>query len=866
MAEQSSKVPEKCNMGLVGVGVMGKNLALNFESKGFSVVTYDLSYAVTEAFLNTKAKGKKIGGAKTLEEFASKLETPRKILIMVTAGEPVDAVLNSLTPHLSVGDVVMDGGNSFFKDTIRRTKALQDKGIHFIGMGISGGEEGALKGPCIMAGGSEYSWKQAGPFLNAIVAKAPDGSPCSAYMGTDGAGHYVKMIHNGIEYADMQLIGEAYQLLKEGAGLSNEELSKVFADWNNGELKSYLIGITSEILTKKDNETGKYVIDLILDEAGQKGTGKWASQSSLDIGTPAYNLNTAVLARYMSTSNKERVNANKVLGGPKIKKRTDKEKFIKEVHDALYASRICAYAQGFSLLAAASKEFNWNLNFSEMARIWQGGCIIRAELLQSIKQAFDRNSQIQNLLLDKYFSEKIRSLQGGWRKAAAFAIEIGIPATGMSAACAYYDSYRNPCLPTNMIQAQRDYFGAHTYKRVDKEGTFHTEWGSKEDDKKKDSNLTQYKLGVIGTGHWVRRLHPSIKNSNKIALHKGAGVTKFEDKKAILDEYNITKDRYFQIEPHAEGGMPHDFFKDLHAVQIASYNQFHSGQAKQALEHGRVTVVEKAFATERKGFEEMMAFIKKNGHEKRIFPHLHYLSKALTRTIPEILPEAMGKYGKIKCAVATFVEETSEEDMRRTWLLKPENGGIFLDWIHPVEILAKFCGANFLKCESVEPYIVNPAYDTANPTGICARFKVSGDVFSKDASVTIRVGKGFPAGNTHKSLRLFFEKDAVLDLNYLSSEEEFRTGLRGNWELAEIDGDKLTVVKKGTPKGPLSYDFLVTNMLNVIEGKCPPLTMDEIAKIYEPVWQVQEAAKGAALIGDKKSVEQFIKNALEKTK
>ena len=483
MSEQHSKIPEKGNMGLVGVGVMGKSLALNIEGKGNAVTVYDLSYAVTEDFLNTRAKGKNILGAKTLEEFAKKLETPRRILIMVTAGDPVDAVLNNLVPHLSEGDIVIDGGNSFFKDTIRRTKALEEKKIHFIGMGISGGEKGALTGPCIMAGGSDYSWTHIKPLFETMVAKAFDGTSCAAHIGTDGAGHYVKMVHNGIEYADMQLIGEAYQLLKEGAGLSNEEMSDVFAEWNKGELNSYLIEITSEILKKKDPETGKYIIDLILDEAGQKGTGKWASQSSLDIGIPAYNLNSAVLLRYMSTSNKERENASKLLHGPKIKMRKDKEAFAKEVHDALYASKICSYAQGFSLIAAASKEYGWKLDFPEIARIWEGGCIIRAGLLENIRAAFSKNPNMPNLLLDAHFREKIVDLGGNWRKLIAFAVENGIPAAGMSSACAYYDSYRCARLPTNMIQAQRDFFGAHTYKRIDKEGSFHTEWES--DEKKK---------------------------------------------------------------------------------------------------------------------------------------------------------------------------------------------------------------------------------------------------------------------------------------------------------------------------------------------------------------------------------------------
>ncbi len=587
----------------------------------------------------------------------------------------------------------------------------------------------------------------------------------------------------------------------------------------------------------------------------------------------------AVLARYLSTSNKEREQASKLLHGPKIKIQTNKEAFIKEVHDALYSSRICTYAQGLSLLAAASKEYNWNLNLPEMTRIWQGGCIIRAGILENIRFSFDNNPHLSNLLLDAYFNQKIADMSINWRKAIAFAVENGIPVAGISSACAYYDGYRCANLPTSLIQAQRDFFGAHTYKRIDKDGSFHTEWESKkrkgegegetetERDGEKEGerdNPARYKLGVVGTGHWVRRLHPSIERSKKITLHKGAGTTNYEDKKELLDNYRITKDTYFQIKPTAD--IPAEFFKDLDVVQIASYNQFHHSQTKMALEHGRATIVEKAIATERKSFEELMDFIIKKGYDKMVYPHLHYLSKALSRTIPQILPEAIKKYGKIKYASATFFEEVREEDIRRTWLLKPENGGIFLDWIHPVELLVKICGANFQECYTAEPYIVNAAYDVVNPTAVCARFKIAGEMFSKDATATIRVGKGFPPGHTHKTLRLVFEKNAYVDFNYISSEEEFETGSRGTWELAEFSGDKKTIVMKGAPKGPLSYDFLVLHMHDINEGKTLPLTMDDIKRIYEPVWQFHEASKNIIPKGDKQSVEQLLKDGVELAK
>jgi len=452
---------------------MGQNLALNFESRGFPIAVYNRTTSVTEEFVDIH-KDKKIVGAESLEEFTVALEKPRKVILMVKAGDAVDAVASQLLPYLERGDIIVDAGNSFFQDTIRRTKALQEKGVHFVGTGISGGEEGALKGPSIMVGGSDEAWKHLQPLLESIAAKAFDGSPSCAHVGTSGTGHYVKMVHNGIEYVDMQLISEAYHLLKE-TGLSNEELSNVFDEWNKGELNSYLIGITSKILKKKDPETGKYIVDVILDEAEQKGTGKWASQHSLDLGVPVYSLNAAVLTRFMSALRKERISASKLIERESLTV-GDKEKFIQWVHDTLYASKIGAYAQGFALLASASKKYNWDLDMRTIAHIWEGGCIIRAKFLENVKQAFDRNKNLQNLMLDNYFLDIIKRNEKSWRKVVAFAVKNKIPVPGFSSALTYYDSYFSERLPANLIQAQRDFFGAHTYKRIDKEGVFHTNW------------------------------------------------------------------------------------------------------------------------------------------------------------------------------------------------------------------------------------------------------------------------------------------------------------------------------------------------------------------------------------------------------
>ncbi len=449
---------------------MGRNIALNFESRGFSVAVFNRTSSVTEELLNQNI-GKNLAGAKSLEELASKLGRPRKIIIMVKA-DAVDDVINQIAPYLERGDIIADAGNSFFKDTIRRAKEMEEKGMGFMGIGVSGGEEGALKGPSIMVGGSRIAWENLKTFLEKIAAKAFDGTPCCAYMGNDGAGHYVKMIHNGIEYIDMQLISEAYHLMKE-AGFSNEEMSAIFSDWNQGSLGSYLIEITSKILKKKDAETGNYLVDMILDEAEQKGTGKWASQNSLDLGIPVYSLNASVLSRFMSALKNERV------GMSKLKETVNldfgnREEFVRKVRDALYASKICAYAQGFSLLSAASNEYNWNLDMRNIAHIWEGGCVIRAKMLEDIKHAFE--GSIQNLLADAHFLEEVKKNDSNWREVVVIGVRNKLPLPGMTSSLVYYDSYLSETLPANLIQAQRDFFGAHTYKRVDKEGVFHTEW------------------------------------------------------------------------------------------------------------------------------------------------------------------------------------------------------------------------------------------------------------------------------------------------------------------------------------------------------------------------------------------------------
>lgn len=466
----------KQQIGVVGLAVMGKNLALNIESRGYSVAVFNRSYDKTEAFLKNEAVGKNFVGAQTVKEFVNSLEKPRKILLMVKAGAGTDATIESLKPYLEEGDILIDGGNTFFQDTIRRNKELETAGFHFIGTGVSGGEEGALKGPAIMPGGKKEAYDLVRPILEAISAKV-EGDPCCTYIGPNGAGHYVKMVHNGIEYGDMQLICEAYSILKNVLGFNAEELHQVFSEWNKGELDSYLIEITADIFTKVDQETGKPMVDVILDTAGQKGTGKWTSQNSLDLGVPLPIITESVFARFLSAMKAERVHASKVLGGPNAKPYDgDKDELVEAIRKALYMSKICSYAQGFAQMRAASEEYDWNLRYGDIAMIFRGGCIIRAQFLQKIKDAYDRNPELANLLLDPYFKEIVQSYQSSLRKVLSVAIERGIPVPGFSSAIAYYDSYRAETLPANLLQAQRDYFGAHTYQRVDKEGVFHTNW------------------------------------------------------------------------------------------------------------------------------------------------------------------------------------------------------------------------------------------------------------------------------------------------------------------------------------------------------------------------------------------------------
>jgi len=465
----------KADIGLWGLAVMGQNLVLNMESKGFSVAVYNRTAERTREFAEGRAKGKNIIATYEVKDFIAALAKPRKVMIMVKAGKPVDMVTEQLLPYLEKGDVVIDGGNSYFGDTIRRHNQLKEKGLLYIGTGVSGGEEGALKGPSIMPGGSRQAYALVEPVFTKIAAQV-DGQPCCAYIGDDGAGHFVKMVHNGIEYGDMQLICEAYYLMKNALDMTAEQMHETFADWNKGDLNSYLIEITADILSKKDSDTSEPLVEMILDKAGQKGTGAWTSQTALGLGTAAPTIAEAVFARCISAIKDERVAASKALAGPKAKYAGDKEQFIKAIHDALYASKICSYAQGFALMAAAAKEYNWELNFGEISMIWRGGCIIRAHFLHKIKEAFDRKAELANLLLDPYFKDIVQNAQPSWRKVVTTAAELGVPVPAFSSALNYYDSYRNPRLSANMIQAQRDYFGAHTYERIDKDGTFHTEW------------------------------------------------------------------------------------------------------------------------------------------------------------------------------------------------------------------------------------------------------------------------------------------------------------------------------------------------------------------------------------------------------
>ena len=465
---------QKANFGVMGLGVMGRMLALNMERNGFRVAGFDLDAAKVASF-GEESKTKNVIACETLDSFINSLEHPRRILMMVPAGSPVDSAIASLKPVLTKGDLLIDGGNTLFYDTDRRSKELEEMGIVYIGAGVSGGEQGALWGPSIMPGGQPKAWELVKPVFEAISAKV-DGEPCVAYMGPRGAGHYVKMVHNGIEYGDMQLIAEAYDLLHRGLGLTNRELNEVFTNWNKGDLESYLIEITADIFLKYDQETNRAILDLILDEAQQKGTGKWTSQNSFDLGAPIPTINAAVESRIISSFKEERVAASSLLVGPLTQLKGDRAQAISTIRDALYTAKICSYAQGFAMLRLASKEYDYSLNLSEIARIWRGGCIIRARFLNDIRDAFKRNNDLPNLMVDPEFSAKMNRGQAALRALVSMAAESGIPALAFSSALAYYDAYRSNRLPANLTQAQRDYFGAHTYRRVDKEGSFHTEW------------------------------------------------------------------------------------------------------------------------------------------------------------------------------------------------------------------------------------------------------------------------------------------------------------------------------------------------------------------------------------------------------
>ncbi len=467
----------KQQIGVIGMAVMGKNLALNIESRGYSVSIYNRTTSKAEAVIEENSD-KNLHLQTTIEEFVDSLEVPRRIVLMVQAGAGTDAVIQQILPYLDKGDVLIDGGNTFFKDTMRRNEELEESGIYFIGTGVSGGEEGALKGPSIMPGGQKEAYDLVAPILEQIAAKAPaDGEACVTYIGPNGAGHYVKMVHNGIEYGDMQLIAETYHIMRDVLELSNDEIAEIFKEWNEGELDSFLIEITADALTKIDPETGKHVVDIILDRAGNKGTGKWTSQQALDLGTPLPTITEAVFARYISALKDERVEASQVIAAPDKKDLDiDREAVLEQLRQALYFSKIMSYAQGFSQLRMASEEYDWNLQYGEIAKIWRAGCIIRARFLQDITNAYDENPELPNLLLNDYFRDIAENYQQSVRDVVGLSIQAGVPVPAFSSAISYYDSYRSERLPANIIQAQRDYFGAHTYERVDKEGTFHFDW------------------------------------------------------------------------------------------------------------------------------------------------------------------------------------------------------------------------------------------------------------------------------------------------------------------------------------------------------------------------------------------------------
>jgi len=468
---------EDCDIGLIGLAVMGQNLVLNMNDHGYRVAVFNRTVSKVDDFLKNEAAGTQVVGTHSIPELIQCLKKPRRVMLMVKAGDTVDQMIDQIVPYLEKGDIIIDGGNSHFPDTNRRTKTLNEKGILFIGTGVSGGEEGARFGPSIMPGGNPEAWPHVKEIFQAIAAKVEDGTPCCDWVGEDGAGHYVKMVHNGIEYGDMQLICEAYQLLREGLGLDADQLHDIFAEWNKGELDSFLIEITSEIFAKKD-EDGQPLIDKILDTAGQKGTGKWTAISALDLGTPVTLIGEAVFARCLSALKDERVAASKVLSGPKQVKAEDRDSFIEDVRRALYCSKLISYAQGYMLLREAAKEQGWNLNLGGIALMWRGGCIIRSRFLGKIKEAYDRNPKLLNLLLDSFFSKLLNDYQASWRRGLTHAINLGVPTPAFSTALSFYDGYRTERLPANLLQAQRDFFGAHTYERVDKPRGqfFHTNW------------------------------------------------------------------------------------------------------------------------------------------------------------------------------------------------------------------------------------------------------------------------------------------------------------------------------------------------------------------------------------------------------
>jgi 6-phosphogluconate dehydrogenase len=471
----------KADIGLIGLAVMGQNLVLNMDDHGYSVAVFNRTVSRVDEFVNGNAQGTQVIGTHSIEELVSVLKRPRRVMLMVKAGAPVDAFIEQLLPYLGAGDIIIDGGNSNYNDTIRRTEYIESKGLLYVGSGVSGGEEGARRGPALMPGGSPEAWPHIKPIFQDVAAKVPegdpDGVPCCDWMGENGAGHYVKMVHNGIEYGDMQLISEAYFLMKEALGMSHDAMHKVFAEWNEGKLDSYLIEITRDILAFRD-EDGSPLLEKILDTAGQKGTGKWTAVSALEMGIPLTLIGEAVLARFLSALKEERIAASQVLGGPTLTFNGDKAAFVNDIHDALYASKIISYTQGYMLMRAAAVEYDWNLNYGGIATVWRGGCIIRSVFLENIKEAFDKNPDLANLLLDDYFKAEVEAAQPAWRRVVARAAEMGIPVPAMSSALAFYDGYRRARLPANMLQAQRDYFGAHTYERVDRPRGefFHTDW------------------------------------------------------------------------------------------------------------------------------------------------------------------------------------------------------------------------------------------------------------------------------------------------------------------------------------------------------------------------------------------------------